>query len=193
MIFESYPYRRDLLKQTKIIRSFFKKSGIIRSEKRLYEIDKYLFTSAFLVRKLIDSKKISDELEAEKFEVQYSEVTDSDATRDFLARDRFYENYDVENRKDTAIGLVDLTNLFIHSHIMTLSFNPIKTKDNTEKWEIIVTSDWKRERIYFIRLSDYLKICKKTCKDRIIYMTMGFRNPADEFKVILVKSRVRRR
>ncbi len=61
MILESYPWKEDLLKMAKLIDRYNTPSHFRwNSEKTYYNLEKTIFTSAFIIRKLIDCKKVED-------------------------------------------------------------------------------------------------------------------------------------
>lgn len=189
MIIDSVPYKYYLRNEVLAIRGLLQKSARIRSNKKYFQVEKFLFTSAFLIRKLIENKKLSDELETEKIEVSYADVIDIQATRDVMNKWDFWDNYQMETRKKDRLNLITLTNIFIHSHVLLLIPSNIKSKDNTEKIEIVITSDLKANKIFILTLSTYLKICDDVFKDEIVSASYGWKNEGDEYRSVLTKSR----
>ena len=65
MIYESYPWKQDLLRRRRLIQKYNRAELIVENDDRAYTvIEKAIFYSAFIIRKLIDCKgKVSDEVD----------------------------------------------------------------------------------------------------------------------------------
>ena len=86
--------------------------------------------------------------------------------------------------------MTELINIFIHSHILYFdtSRDNRKGKDHSNKLEVLVTSDWQIERLFYIKLSTYLEICEETHNDFVVHMEWGLKKETDEYMQVLVKS-----
>ena len=65
MIYESYPWKQDLLRRRRLIQKYNSSELHGKNDERAYTvIEKAIFYSAFIIRKLIDCKgKVSDEVD----------------------------------------------------------------------------------------------------------------------------------
>lgn len=187
MISDSTPYKYELCREVRKIRQLFRNSGQIRSNKRFFELEKFLFVTSFLIRKLVESNKMSDELEASRFELEYVKAVDIHRARDYISRHHIEQNYDLRNRSLAHLKLGDISNIFIHSHVFELLYSPLRTTNQTEKIEIMVTSDYKLNRLFFLKLSAYLEICDSVFEDQIVYQIV--KSGPDGHRSIAVKSR----
>ena len=68
MIQDSIEYKKDLGREIRKIKNLFKNTPLIfRSNKKFFEFEKFLFVSSFLMRKLIESNKISNDIRNRNF------------------------------------------------------------------------------------------------------------------------------
>ena len=72
MIYESFPWKQDLLQRKRLILKYNHSELLSEENDRAYTvIEKAIFYSAFIIRKLIDCKgKVSDEVDAYKFRIK---------------------------------------------------------------------------------------------------------------------------
>ena len=67
MIHESYPWKQDLLRRKRLILKY-NCANLLSDDSAYTVIEKAVFYSAFIIRKLIDCRvKVSDEVDAYKF------------------------------------------------------------------------------------------------------------------------------
>ena len=76
MILESYPWKQDLLRRIALIKKYNSTEFFQKNEERAYTVlEKSIFYSAFIVRKLLDCKsKLSDEADKYSLNVQVLQV-----------------------------------------------------------------------------------------------------------------------
>ena len=86
MIYESHPWKQDLLRRRRLIQKYNRAELLSEDDDRAYTvIEKAIFYSAFIIRKLIDCKgKVSDEVDKYKFRLKG--VRPIKDIRDVLAR-----------------------------------------------------------------------------------------------------------
>ena len=72
MIYESYPWKQDLLRRKRLIQQYNHPELLGDDNDRAYTvIEKAIFYSAFIIRKLIDCKgKVSDEVDKYSFTIK---------------------------------------------------------------------------------------------------------------------------
>lgn len=102
MVYESYPWKRDLLRRKNLILRYNTKNQIAKNEEAAYSvIEKGIFYSAFIIRKLIDcAGKTSDEVN------RYQLTTEAVMPRkpiDVLHRWPTEESYDWAHKKASRL------------------------------------------------------------------------------------------
>jgi len=84
-------------------------------------LEKFFFISAFIIRKLIEANKLSDELENKDFNcIKYQRIRNDDFF-DFLNRHHFEKFYNLEKEEKSFIKLENLCNILIHSYVFQSS------------------------------------------------------------------------
>lgn len=192
-IYESGQYKEDLRREVRGIRRLLHVADIENLESYSFKLEKFLFVSAYIIRKLIEAKKISDELEKDIYKFESADALDYDAICDFLSKQNFVKNYEINKRKKAGFKVGELVNIFIHSYVFCLSLNyrglsKVEKNDVINLFELIITSDYRKKHIYFIRLGAYLDICDKVCADEIRHMEIGVMN-GQQYRSLLKKSR----
>lgn len=153
MINESYPWKRDLLRRKSLFLRYNTKEHFNKDEDATYTVlEKSIFYSAFIIRKLIDcGNKLSDDADNYRINVQK-----------IFAKQQIYEfhrspnekTHDFSNwNKETALGK-DVCNWLIHSYVFTLvSFDDYPVVDG-----FFVSSDKDRNKyMYYISIDEWMK------------------------------------
>lgn len=151
MIHESSFWKDDLIKladrlERRLVQTRW-------GEKNLYILEKEIFVGFYSIRKLIESKKVSDSLKTKSYEVNefpYQGCPESIVTH-------FKEGeYDLNKAKRAHMTINQLCNQFIHSHHF-LPFLP----NGKNLIGFFFCSDHKRTScIYLITLFDIVDICR---------------------------------
>ena len=162
MIFESYPWKQDLLRRKRL---FIKYNTVERFEKNndtTYTVlEKAVFYSAFIIRKLIDCHtKLSDEADSYTLPIAKhlpkKQVTLWERWADEDTHD--WENYNQE----TALGK-NVCNWLIHSFVFAFCFNDDGIVDG-----FFVSSDYDRNKaLYYIAIKDWLNYIDFIARDDI--------------------------
>lgn len=82
-------------------------------EKNLYTVEKEIFMGFYSIRKLIESKKISDSVATKKYEIKEFEYRGSPES---IITHFEESDYDLSKAKTSKITIAALCNQFIHSH-----------------------------------------------------------------------------
>lgn len=181
MISDSLEYKDDLKREVIRIKKLLDKVDISDLRKYRFKLEKFLFVSSFLIRKLIESKKISDELEEEEFLVWRAPVRDLSRAKDFISGRNNLGNYYLQQKEKVRMPLLHITNMFVHSYIFTLSLR-------NSQFELLVTSDWQKKYVYFIKLSTFFRLCERVIDDHIKYLHVAVK-PGQNHRSLLKKSR----
>lgn len=149
MIYESSFWKNDLIKianklELRLIQTRW-------GDKNLYTLEKEIFLGFYSIRKLIESKKVSDSLKTKIYDINefpYQGDTESIITHFKV------EDYDLSKGKKASITIGQLCNQFIHSHHF-LPFLP----NGKNLIGFFFCSDNKRKScIYFISIFDIVDI-----------------------------------
>lgn len=149
MIHESSYWKNDLLKlasrlERRLIQTRWAANNI-------YTLEKEIFIGFYSIRKLIESKKVSDNLSSKKYSIHEFPYRGNPTS--FMTHFEDSE-YDLSKAKTTEISISTLCNQFIHSH----HFLPFLT--NSKKLiGFFFCSDHKRTTgLYLITLFDVVDI-----------------------------------
>ena len=174
MIHESYPWKEDLLDRKKQIIRFncpeeLKKDDDSGDETAYTYIEKGVFYSAFIIRKLIDCKsKLSDE--ADKYAIK---VKVYKAKRQFDMYNRYIEedSHEWQNPTLKTVQGKDVCNWLIHSFFFFMQYD-----DRVNQYvSFFVASDFDRNKcLYGITLSDWLDYIEFIATDEIVHLEMKY-------------------
>lgn len=167
VIFESYPWKKDLLRWKKILVKYNKPWRFHISDEKTYTmIEKAIFYTAFIVRKLIDCNgKMSDEAD------DYTITIESFAPLkqvDVMHRWPENDSHDWEHGQCMKVNGKKVCNWLIHSYIFVLEH------DEKEKAvAFYVSSDYDRNKaVYRIEISEWLKYIIYIATDDVISISM---------------------
>ena len=173
MIYESHPWKQDLLQRRRLIQKYNRAELLSEDDDRAYTvIEKAIFYSAFIIRKLIDCKgKVSDEVDEYTFHLKgVRPIKDIDLMHRWPDNDT--HNWDHEDTY-TKPG-ADICNWLIYSYIFFFSYD-----ENGEIDGFYVSSDYDRNKmLYRIELKDWLAYMDFVGTDYIVTTYMH----ADEGK-----------
>lgn len=157
MIYESYPWKDDLLKiSKKLSKRLVQKRWSNRSD---YCFEKEIFISFYIIRKLIEANKLSSDII--NLKIDCITYPSSNKTVTFTNKHRTDELFLFDKMKDHKVEIIQLCNLVIHSYI----FNPV-LDDNKVLCGFFISSDKTRNRLlYFLELGNIIKVLQKTGND----------------------------
>lgn len=161
MIDDSVPWKEDLLRLAQRLQSKAAQQRWV--ERTGYLVERDIMIGAFSVRKLVESKKISGEVEQMRWPV----------TRHLLAgpvpdawnRWSYWESFDLERGQQTTLKTVELCNVVVHSFVFGFNGDEV-----TGLWDgIFVTSDWKRrECLYFVPVESLTGLFQAVGADDVV-------------------------
>lgn len=122
MIWESAPWKNDLLRDADIIERWAKKPT---STKGQILLEKKIFVAAYAMRKLGEGGKLSDSLKTTALKVQSFPRTDSTLTP--LNYHRFEKHFDLAAARPESMRVRVLLNEIIHSRIFVFSVDETET------------------------------------------------------------------
>ncbi|MGZ8360434.1 MAG: hypothetical protein ACXWUX_07925 [Allosphingosinicella sp.] len=148
MIFESAPWRRDLLRDATVLERWLAKPA---GERRSVAIEKKMFIGAYAMRRLLESDKLSSSTETKNVRVDRFP-----SVKDLEKHDRWniHEHYNLVSGKPVSLVIPRLLNLIIHSFIFQ------EWHDETEnETNFVFTSDTKRNQfLWLMRSSTFVEL-----------------------------------
>jgi hypothetical protein len=137
-------------------------------ESALAAIEVFAFLVGYIVRKLIESKKLSDELEGATMEVVAHKRREPDSKLDFLNAHHVERAYDLSAAHKKNLGLRQLCNLLVHSFV----FMPaIDQKEVCAGF--YVNSDQTKEReLVFVDWADFDLLVSEVVQDDVVAMSV---------------------
>lgn len=168
MIHESYPWKQDLLRRKRLILKY-NCANLLSEDSAYTVIEKAVFYSAFIIRKLIDCRvKVSDGVDAYKFTLKGFRPRKN---VDVIHRwpDENSHDWEHETTACTKSGK-EVCNWLIHSCIFFFGF------DENEKIDsFFVSSDRDRNKmLYRIELKDWIAYMEFVGSDSIVELEIHF-------------------
>lgn len=176
MIFESYPWKQDLRKRKNQILKYNTADRFETKEEATYTvIEKAIFYSAFIIRKLIDcGGKLSDE--AEDYSMKVFSVTPIKHV-DNLHRWPEEDSHDWGNEQEITVSGKNVCNWLIHSFMFYFVFNEDGVLDSFS-----VTSDFDRNKIlYRIPLKTWIEYIDYIVTDDIVSLSSHYDSKKEEY------------
>ena len=140
MIYESSFWKEDLIK---LASKLEKRSCQKRwTERSFATVEKEVLIGFYIVRKLIESKKISDSLTIKKIPLFRYPIKDTKINLRLI--DYWQRLYDLSNEEKCFLDVNKLCNQFIHSYI----FHPHIKKENSLDG-FAICSDWAKSKYIY--------------------------------------------
>lgn len=166
MIYNSWDWK-DILKEESLHFSRFLKSRSRYSESINVQIERFMFLSAFIIRKLWDSDKLSSDVENIEVKLVSHELLNEDLFKKISPHlEDPYEYYDKNKPKNIGYDIKKLCGILIHSFffIPELGSNWSRDIDNIF---VLFNSDYQEKRLMRLCIQDWLYVCKIVYTDDI--------------------------
>lgn len=167
MIIESYIWKEELSKELKSFEKFLKDFNILNEDEKYQDkynlkIEKFFFVTSFIIRKLIEAKKITTSLVEEKLHcIGYKKIYRLPRISDYNGHSSDIEkNYYLDKPLSFTISLQNICNLLIHSYVFQGCFNK-----NRFDGIFINSINTKNKICYYITYQQYKKIIFDVCND----------------------------
>ena len=125
----------------------------------MFLLEKKLFLTAFVVRKLYEARKIPDRIVARDIEVR-SFVTKSVPT--WTGRHDIEEHFSLGSSLSVKIPNRDLFNIIIHSYVLVFEVG----KGPRVTGFFVASDRTKKERLLRVSLSKYMTLCRDIARAR---------------------------
>ena len=176
MIYESYPWKQDLLRRKRLIQQYNHPELLGDDNDRAYTvIEKAIFYSAFIIRKLIDCKgKVSDEVDKYSFTIKGLQP---EKEVNFMNRWPENGNYDWVHEVTYTKPGTDICNWLIHSYVFFFTYDTNGRIDG-----FYVSSDYDRNKVlYWVALKEWIAYMEFVGKDYVVAVDMHFDNHKKDY------------
>lgn len=176
MVYESYPWKRDLQRRKRLILKYNTVERFDQNDDSTYTvIEKSIFYSAFIIRKLLDcGGKLSDE--ADLFVIKAKSIKPL-VHIDLMQRWPEENSHDWEHEKIVTVAGKDVCNWLIHSYLFFPEF-----EEGGAIINFCVSSDYDRNKaLYKISMQDWLAYVDYIAADDIVGMSSHYDEKADDY------------
>jgi hypothetical protein len=160
MIWDSEPWKRELARLAARLRRHAKQGWT--EDTSTFVLERDLFYAAYVVRKLMEACKLSDEVEA----LHTSAVEHEPTTRgpDLMNWHHFDRMFDLSKGAQRSIGWKEFCNQFIHSFI----FSPVVDDNTFAIVGVFVASEFQKKRsLLYFELADVISLFRTLSRDDI--------------------------
>jgi hypothetical protein len=174
VIWESAPWKVDLIRTVDMCESQFSRMSRVKhlsswaAVVRDQQVEKAVFLSAFIVRKLMDSHRLSAEVEDGEVHVKMFPPGTAERVPDSLNYDRLTDFYDMEKGRRASVPLRQLVNWIIHSYVFVH-----EVRSDLAGGSLVVgfyfNSDLSRDR-QLVRIDwvEYRRVLRDVAKDEVV-------------------------
>jgi len=176
MIWESSYWKDDLLKSAEFLSK--KQKQRVWPDRSLTNIEKILFLGFYAIRKLIESKTLSDKTEALKIRANSYPLQNKKRVHLYNRR-RASELYDFSNKHLENLSIRFICNQVIHSYVFHLCFT---TKNHLRS--ILICSEKERtKQVFEIDLKNVIRLFKIVGNDYPTNYQSKFNPALGDFEV----------
>jgi hypothetical protein len=138
-----------------------------RMQATILAMEKFVFWAAFVMRKLADSHKLSDELSASLWKVQRYPKIESRRFIDHLNSHRLDDNYDLGRGLPDQLRPRQICGMLLHS----LVFIPVSDEDGCSLTGFFFNSDRTKDRVYMLSWEEFRGLIEALVADDVVGMT----------------------
>ena len=176
MIYESHYWKDELLR---IAQSLERRRTQVRwPEASFAGVEKSVMLAAYIVRKLAEAKKLSDDT------IAGNVTLTSHAWRGepvhHLSRLDIDELYDLENPKRVTLSLLKVCHVLIHSYVFMIGFSECNEFDG-----LFFNSDRTRHQtLYHVSVSELVRVLQEAGKDYPSFSQLTYDEVRQDYRVI---------
>jgi hypothetical protein len=161
MIDDAIPWKQDL---ARVADRLERKTNQIRwTDRTCYLIERDFLVSAYAIRKLLQSDKVSNDIARQNFPV--TRYASTGYLPDCMFEYELSPHYDLSNPEQWTVNLGFLCNQFIHSFVLLFSCD----QETGIFSEIYVASENEiGKHVYRIEPSKYIGLCRTMSQDEIV-------------------------
>lgn len=187
MVHESYPWKQDLMRHKRLIQKYNTAERFARDYEGTYTvIEKAIFYSAFITRKLIDCRgKLSDE--ADNYCIRVKSIKPLRRV-DSLHRWPEENSHDWESAKSQTVAGKNVCNWLIHSYLFFAEVD-----ENGPMLSFCVSSDFDRNKtLYKVSIVDWMDYIGFLASDDIASLSFQYDQKTDDYFYTLKERRQRK-
>jgi len=164
MIWDSVIWKKELHKELDNFNMFLADIETSKDECFDFTVEKFFFVSAFMIRKLSEGNKLSDELTSKDFScIEYRRIK-SNSIIDHLNWHHMERFYNLEKKDTSLIKLRDICNFLIHSFAFC-----VVTDDSRKLSGILVNSDRTKDKyLLHIQLDTFIELINDVINDKVV-------------------------
>lgn len=181
MIYDSWQWKKELTRQRKKIKHLAKKRWNDRTLKKCsHQIDLAFLTSAFIIRKLIESDKLSNEADSYKLNVIcYTPRRHIDKLHKWVEDG----DYEWGERKSEIVSAKTICNSLIHSYV----YSPYFSETHKLIGFLVVSDHGRNELLYEIELQDWMDYMIFIETDDVCEALMHFNEQKNDYILTMKK------
>ena len=176
MIYESHPWKQDLWRRKRLLLKYNTVEHFQKNPEATYTVlEKAVFYSAFIIRKLLDCKtKLSDEADSYALHVEkHVPLKEVNSMHNWLRDD----SHDWDTPHKWTLQGRDVCNFLIHSCIFEFVFNEAQTVAG-----FMVASDKDRNKaLYHVPIKDWLAYMEFIASDSIVVLDSHYDPDVHDF------------
>lgn len=137
----------------------------IKSESLGIKIERFYFLSAFIIRKLMEADKLSNEVSFQKIQLNFHKYINTKGFVDKFNNHHIDKFYDLENKTQVSKDLRWLCGKLIHSFCFSQVFN----EANQFAGVFFNSDENKKEGLWYLGFGEYKRIVDSCINDQIIF------------------------
>lgn len=162
MLDESFPYKEELRRELDAVNG----KVLTEDDGAWIAWERFVFWSAFVLRKLAEAKKLSDEFEAERFKVVRYPTKGEDLLQDFMNAHKLETHYDLSAPENRTVDPIWIGSQLVHS----FTFIP-QIDDAGQASGLYFNSDRSRkESVFFIEWDEFARMLESLANDDVVSM-----------------------
>jgi hypothetical protein len=132
------------------------------------QMEKAVFLSAFIVRKLIDSNRLSTQVEESQTQVQIHPLLDPAVAPDFMNWEKIETFYDLDHAHVRSVPLRDLVNWLIHSFTFLIEVRSDHAGGSVPTGFWCNSDRTRRRELVRVGWTDYKELLRRVIHDDVV-------------------------
>jgi hypothetical protein len=179
MIHDSQVWKEVLLAELRGLREYLAKAQASRrsdvKERALVRVEKFVFISAFVMRKLFEVKKISDEIARSELSVRSFARNSLSGRIHRMNWDRINLHYHLDRPMSKKVLVRTLCNQLIHSAVFLCHSND---EDGAIEGFYVTSDEQKETGLLYVGLKIYCDVVERVISDEIVSWVANFQTGA---------------
>lgn len=167
MMLESYPWKMEVQRHQRLLQRW---STLPSTERGDFYIERAVFLSAFILRKMMENKKVTDALRGRSIRcrsyVPFRAL--SDRVSRFLGVFDPANDYDMADSKEITLSCFDLMSEIMHSYV----FHFVSGEQDRLEGFLVNSYNKRDDRLLFVELSEFDNILTAAIADNVMAMTI---------------------